>query len=83
MPIVKRTREDAEADRATVVGLVRDLRDARRDLRTAIKALPAPADRNAAQKRDALMMRTSALLIQAQLVQLGVAGPGDRDTTET
>ena len=82
MPIVKRTREDAEADRAAVVGLVSDLRGARRDLRTALKALPAPADRTAAQKRDALMMRTSALLIQAQLVQLGVAGPADRDATE-
>ena len=83
MPVTKRTPEDASADRATVVGLVRDLRDARRDLRTAIKALPAPADRSAAQKRDALMMRTSALLIQSQLVALGVAGLSDRDATES
>lgn len=82
MPIVKRTREDADADRVLVKTLVGNLRDARRDLRTAIKALPAPADRTAAQKRDALIMRSTCLLIQAQLVALGVAGAADRDVTE-
>jgi hypothetical protein len=82
MPITKRTPQDAAADRTLMTGLVTDLRDARRDLRTAIKALPAPASRTAAQKRDATIMRAVCVLIQAQLAQLGVAGPADRDVTE-
>lgn len=78
----KRTPQDAAADRVVVGNLVADLRDARRDLRTAIKAMPVKASRTAAQQRDVTTMRAVALLIQAQLVQLGVAQPGDRDTTE-
>jgi len=79
----RRTPDTVAADRALVAGLIPDLRGARRDLRDAIKALPAPAARTAAQRRDALIMRTAALLIQSQLTQLGVASPADRDTTET
>jgi hypothetical protein len=79
----KRTLQDATADRAVITGLVTDLRDARRDLRTAIKALPAKASRTAAQQRDVTAMRAVCLLIQAQLVQLGVAVAGDRDVTES
>lgn len=81
-----RTRRDpatVAADRTLVTGLIPDLRSARRDLRDALKALPAPAARTAAQRRDALIMRTSCLLIQAQLVQLGAATAADRETTET
>lgn len=77
-----RTPADRAASRSTAAGLIPDLRQARADLRTAIKALPAPASRTAAQKRDALQMRTQCLLIQAQLVSWGVAQPGDRDVTE-
>ena len=63
-----------------MTGIVGDLRTARAGLRTAIKALPAPVDRTAAQRRDALIMRRTCLLIQAQL---GVAGAADRDVTES
>lgn len=79
----KRNPQDAAADRATVASLVTDLRDARRDLRAAIKALPARNSRTAAQQRDATAMRATCLLIQAQLVQLGVAQSSDRDVTES
>lgn len=79
----KRNPQDAAADRATVASLVTDLRDARRDLRAAIKALPAKNSRTAAQQRDATAMRATCLLIQAQLVQLGVAQSSDRDVTES
>lgn len=82
MALAKRTPEAAAADRTLVAGIVGDLRSARRDLRTALKALPAPADRTAAQRRDALIMRTTCLLIQSQLAALGVAGATDRDVTE-
>jgi hypothetical protein len=37
----------------------------------------------AAQRRDALIMRSTCLLIQAQLAALGVATAADRDTTES
>lgn len=79
----KRTPQDAAADRAVVGNLVVDLRTARADLRTAIKAMPVKASRTAAQQRDVTTMRAVCLLIQAQLVQLGVAQPGDRDVTES
>ena len=82
MPITKRTTQDADADRALVRNLVADLRDARRDLRTALRALPAPAARTAAQRRDATIMRAVCVLIQAQLASLGVASAADRDITE-
>lgn len=79
----KRTPQDAAADRVVVASLVDDLRQARADLRAAIKALPAKASRTAAQQRDVTTMRAVALLIQAQLVQLGVAQSGDRVVTES
>lgn len=52
-------------------------------MRAAIKALPAKNSRTAAQQRDATAMRATCLLIQAQLVQLGVAQSSDRDVTES
>jgi hypothetical protein len=73
---------DRAADRATATGLVADLRAARADLRAALRALPAPAQRTAAQRRDALLLRTAALLVQAQLVGWGAATSTDREQTE-
>lgn len=70
------------ADRTKATALVADLRGARADLRAALRALPAPAARNPAQKRDALMLRTLADLVAWSLISAGVAEPGDRDDTE-
>lgn len=78
----KRTAQDAAADRVLVGNVVADLRQARADLRTALRAMPAKASRTAAQQRDVTSMRAICVLIQAQLVQLGVAQAGDRDVTE-
>lgn len=77
-----RPAEDRAADRQLVVDLIPKLRAARADLRTAIKALPARAQRNAGQQRDALIMRTLALLVQAVLAMLGATVTADRDPTE-
>lgn len=79
----KRTPQDQAADRTLVGNVVADLRQARADLRTAIKAMPAKASRTAAQQRDVTSMRAICVLIQAQLVQLGVATSTDRDVTES
>jgi hypothetical protein len=73
---------DPNADRTKATALVADLRGARADLRAALRALPAPAARNAAQKRDALMLRTLADLVAWSLISAGVAESGDRDDTE-
>lgn len=80
MPAKKITTQ--AGDKTKAVELVIDLRAARADLRTGIKALPAPAARTAAQRRDVLVMRTCALLVQAVLVILGSATTADRDATE-
>ena len=71
------------ADRTKAAALVADLRGARADLRAALRALPAPAARNPAQKRDALMLRTLADLVAWSLISAGVADDGDRADTET
>ena len=52
-------------------------------IRDALKALPAPASRTAAQKRDALILRTVALLVQWAIIGAGAATASDRDTTES
>lgn len=83
MPKTNRTPADQQADRSTAAGLVDQLRAARADLRAAIRALPAAGSRTAAQRRDVLIMRTLALLIQATLTSWGVAQTADRDQTET
>ena len=70
------------ADRNKAKALVADLRGARADLRAALRALPAPAARNPAQKRDALMLRTLADLVAWSLISAGVADDGDRADTE-
>lgn len=78
----RRTPEERAADHAVAVDLVGQLRAARVDLRAALRALPAAGNRSQAQRRDALLLRTAALLVQGQLVQLGVAEAVDREPTE-
>jgi hypothetical protein len=73
---------NATADRDKATALVADLRANRAELRAALRALPAPAARNAAQKRDALMLRTLADLVAWSLISAGVADDGDRAQTE-
>jgi hypothetical protein len=80
---IDRTPEDRAADRTTVNGLVAELRTARGDLRNALQGLPAPASRTAAQRRDALILRTLRLLVSAQLVSWGVSQSDDRDNSAT
>jgi hypothetical protein len=73
---------NATADRDKATELVADLRANRAELRAALRALPAPAARNAAQKRDALMLRTLADLVAWSLISAGVADDNDRAQTE-
>lgn len=75
----RRTVEDRQADRTAAAGIVGDLRAIRDDCRTALKALPAPVQRTAAQRRDALMLRSTIVLARSQLLALGVGTPADRD----
>lgn len=63
--------------------MVTDLRAAVVDLRAAIKALPAAGTRNAAQRRDAVIMRTLVLLVRAMFATWGVSTQADRDTVES
>lgn len=79
----RRTTEDKAADRTAAVAIVADLRTVRDDCRTALKALPAPAARTAAQKRDALLLRSAIVTARSQLLALGVGAPADRDGTDT
>jgi hypothetical protein len=73
---------NANADRDKATALVADLRDDRAQLRAALRALPAPAARNPAQRRDALVLRTCADLVAWALISAGVAGDDDRAQTE-
>lgn len=78
----KRTDDDRTADKAAATSIVTDLRTARDDLRTALKALPAPASRTAAQKRDALLLRSQIMVIRSQLLGWGVGTAADRDGSD-
>ena len=71
------------ADREKAVSLLGEIRQARADLRAALAALPAPGSRTAAQRRDALILRTVALLVQWAIIGAGAASASDRDNTET
>lgn len=85
MPVPRssgRPPADRVADRTVARGLVADLRAVRADTRAAVRALPAPAQRTAAQRRDALLLRAVGLLIQSQLVSWGAAQAVDREPTE-
>jgi hypothetical protein len=79
----RRTDDDKAADRTAAVAIVADMRSVRDDCRTALKALPAPATRNAAQKRDALLLRSAIVTARSHLLALGVGTPADRDGTDT
>lgn len=81
-PAKKLTR-DPVADKAKATSLLADLRQARTDIRDAIKALPAPGSRTAAQRRDALVMRTVCLLVQWAIIGAGAATSTDLDDTES
>lgn len=70
-------------DSAQAAQMLASLRSTRADLRAALRALPNPAARNAAQRRDALLLRASALLIQSTLASWGTMTAADREETET
>ena len=78
----RRTPADRQADRSAASTIVGGLRQILAANRAALKALPAPAARNAAQKRDALGMRSVIVLASAQLLTLGVATAEDRDASD-
>lgn len=76
-----RTPADKAADRSTASALVADLVDVRTKLRSELGKLPAPAARNAVQRRDALLMRAVILLLRSQLIGWGAGAAADRDGT--
>lgn len=73
-----RTQANRDDDRKKIGNLAAALRDDITELNTAIAALPAPATRNAAQKRDALIMRCLIRLIRWCLITSGVGTAADR-----
>lgn len=73
-----RPTSDRNADRTKVVSLATDLRADIAELQTAIAALPAPAVRTAAQKRDVLVMRTLIRLVRFCLISSGAGTAADR-----
>lgn len=77
----KRSQAARTADRTKIVNLATALRADIADLQAAIQALPAPAARNAAQRRDALIMRSLIRLIRWSLITSG-AGTADDRTDE-
>ena len=83
MPAPRKLTRDRTADKAKAVELFAGLRQARTDLRDAIKALPAPGSRTPAQRRDVLVMRTVCLLVQWAIIGAGAAGASDLDATES
>lgn len=80
---MRRDKRDRDADRQQAADMVTDLRAAVADLRSNIKALPAPAQRTAAQRRDAVRDRTLILLVRAMFATWGVSTQADRDTVES
>ena len=80
--LAKRTDTDRAADKTAATSIVTDLRTARDDLRTALRALPAPASRTAAQRRDALILRSQIIVIRSQLLSWGVGTAADRDGSD-
>ena len=78
MPAKARTTSDREQDRTKVANLATDLRGDIAGLQAAIAALPAPGVRNAAQTRDALVMRTLIRLVRFCLISSGAGTAADR-----
>jgi hypothetical protein len=73
-----RPEADRTADRTKIANLASSMRQDVTDLNGAIAALPAPASRNAAQKRDALIMRCLIRLIRWCLITSGAGTAADR-----
>ncbi len=73
-----RPPSDRDADRTKVISLATDLRADVASLQAAIAALPAPGVRNAAQTRDALVMRTLIRLVRFCLISSGAGTADDR-----
>lgn len=73
-----RPEADRTADRAKIANLAAAMRQDVTDLNDAITALPAPASRTAAQKRDALIMRCLIRLIRWCLITSGAGTADDR-----
>jgi hypothetical protein len=73
-----RPTSDRDADRTKVVNLATDLRADVASLQAAIATLPAPGVRNAAQTRDALVMRTLIRLVRFCLISSGAGTAADR-----
>lgn len=78
MPVKRRAEDARMADRAKLTNLATALRTDIEELTTAIGALPAPASRNAAQKRDALIMRSLIRVIRWCLITSGAGMTSDR-----
>ena len=68
---------DPIADKTRAAALIADLRASRSKLRDALVALPAPADRTVAQRRDAMILRTLLDQTQFTLITSGVAAAAD------
>lgn len=73
-----RTQSDRDLDRTKVANLATDLRADITAFQAAIAALPAPGVRNAAQQRDALMMRSQIRVIRWCLITSGAGTAADR-----
>lgn len=73
-----RPQADRTADRTKIANLATAMRRDVTDLNDAIAALPAPASRTAAQKRDALIMRCLIRLIRWCLITSGAGTSADR-----
>lgn len=73
-----RPAADRTADRAKITNLATAMRQDITDLQTAIAALPAPGVRNAAQARDALIMRCLIRLVRWCLITSGAGTADDR-----
>lgn len=78
MPARARTLTDREQDRVKAAKLLTSLRNDIDALEAAIAALPAPADRSAAQRRDALIMRTLIKVIRWDIIACGAGTEADR-----
>lgn len=74
----RRTAAGRTADRTKVIDLAARLREDITGLQSAIGALPAPGARNAAQQRDALIMRTLIRLVRFALISSGAGTAADR-----
>ncbi len=58
-----------------------EMKQVRADLVAELRKLPARVSRNAAQKRDALIMRAIVVTLRTQLNQAGQADDADLDDT--